>query len=80
MDIRPIRTEADYREALAMIDSLWEKAEPGTPEGDKCDVLITLVQVYEREHYPIPPPDPVEAIKFRAEQMGINRPVGPAPS
>jgi HTH-type transcriptional regulator/antitoxin HigA len=73
MDIRPIRTETDYREALAMVDSLWEKVQPGTPDGDKFDVLITLIQAYEREHYPIPPPHPIEAIKFRAEQMGIGR-------
>jgi HTH-type transcriptional regulator/antitoxin HigA len=73
MNIRPIRTESDYREALSMIDSLWSKAIPGTPEGDQLDVLITLVQVYEREHHPILPPDPIEAIKFRAEQMGIGR-------
>jgi len=73
MSIRPIRTEDDYREALVMIDSLWGKAVPATPEGDELDVLITLVQVYERAHHPIPPPDPIEAIKFRAEQMGIGR-------
>lgn len=68
MNIRPIRTEADYREALSMIDALWSKAVPATPEGDQLDVLITLVQAYEREHHPIPPPDPSEAIKFRIEQ------------
>lgn len=73
MNIRPIRTEDDYREALATVDSLWSKAAPGTVEGDKLDVLITLIQAYEREHCPIPPPDPIEAIKFRAEQMGIGR-------
>jgi HTH-type transcriptional regulator / antitoxin HigA len=73
MNIRPVRTEEDYREALAMVDSLWSKAVPGTAEGDQLDVLITLIQVYEREHHPIPPPDPIEAIKFRAEQMGIGR-------
>lgn len=73
MNIRPIRTEGDYREALSLVDSLWSKAVPGTPEGDQLDVLVTLVQVYEREHHPIPPPDPIEAIKFRVEQMGIGR-------
>lgn len=73
MNIRPIRTEGDYREALATVDSLWSKAVPGAPEGDQLDVLITLVQAYEREHHPIPPPDPIEAIKFRVEQMGIGR-------
>lgn len=73
MDIRPIRTENDYREALSKVESLWTKATPGTPEGDQLDVLVTLIQVYEREHYPIPPPDPIEAIKFRVEQLGIGR-------
>lgn len=73
MNVRPIRTDAHYREALSMVDSLWAKAVPGTPYGDLLDVLVTLVQAYEREHYPIPPPDPIEAIKFRAEQMGIGR-------
>jgi len=73
MKVRPIRTEADYREALSMVDSIWSKAVPGTPEGDQLDVLITLVQAYEREHHPMPPPDPIEAIKFRAEQLGIGR-------
>lgn len=73
MNIRPIRTELDYREALAAIDSLWKKASIGTPEGDQLDVLVTLVQAYEREHHPISPPDPIEAIKFRVEQLGIGR-------
>lgn len=73
MNVRPIRTEADYREALSTVDSIWNKAVPGTPEGDQLDVLITLVQAYEREHHPISPPDPIDAIKFRAEQLGIGR-------
>lgn len=73
MDIRPIRTEEDYREALAKVEGLWDSAEPGTPEGDELDVTVTLIQAYEREHYPIPPPDPIEAIKFRIEQLGIGR-------
>ncbi len=73
MNIRPIRTEADYRQALAMVDSLWKDAIPESPEGDQLDVLVTLIQVYERENYPIPPPDPIEAIKFRIEQLGIGR-------
>lgn len=73
MNIRPIRTEDDYREALATVDALWSKAALGTAEGDELDVLVTLIQAYEREHYPVPPPDPIEAIKFRVEQMGIGR-------
>lgn len=73
MNIRPIRTEADYRDALSMVESLWTTAVPETPDGDQLDVLITLIQAYERENYPIPPPDPIEAIKFRIEQTGLGR-------
>lgn len=73
MNIRPIRTESDYRDALSKVDALWASAAPETPEGDTLDVLITLVQEYERTHHPVPPPDPIEAIKFRMEQMGMSR-------
>lgn len=73
MLIRPIRTDDDYRKALASVEALWADAQPGTDAGDQLDVLITLIQAYEREHHPIPPPDPIEAIKFRMEQMGIGR-------
>lgn len=72
MRIRPIKTEADYEEALAEIEKLWG-AEENTPKGDRLDVLITLVEAFEREHHPIDPPDPVEAIKFRMDQMGLTR-------
>jgi HTH-type transcriptional regulator/antitoxin HigA len=72
MDIRPIKTDQDYDAALTEIDRLWG-AESDTPEGDKLDVLITLVEVYEDKHYPIDPPDPVEAILFRMEQGGLDR-------
>ncbi len=72
MNIRPIKSEYDYNLALAEIEKLWG-AEPNTIEGDKLDVLITLVDAYENEFYPIDPPDPVEAIKFRMEQMGLTR-------
>jgi HTH-type transcriptional regulator / antitoxin HigA len=72
MDIRPIKTEADYERALADIERLWGAAE-NTPEGDRLDVLLTLVEAYEKDHYPMDPPDPVEAIKFRMEQMGLSR-------
>jgi len=72
MDIRPIKTEADYEGALADIEQLWGAAE-NTPEGDTLDILVTLVEAYEETHYPIDPPDPVEAIKFRMEQMGLSR-------
>jgi HTH-type transcriptional regulator/antitoxin HigA len=72
MDIRPIKTEADYERALAAIEQLWGAA-VNTPKGDKLDILLTLVEAYEQAHYPIDPPDPVEAIKFRMEQLGLTR-------
>ncbi|GAA4325091.1 DNA-binding protein [Pigmentiphaga soli] len=73
MEIRPIYTEADYRAALKEISRLME-SDPalGTPDGDRLDVLATLVQAYEAKHYPIDLPDPVEAIKFRMEQAGLT--------
>ena len=72
MNIKPIKSEADYDAALAEIESLWG-APLGTADGDKLDVLATLVEAYERKHHPIYPPDPVEAIKFRMEQLGLTR-------
>ncbi len=72
MDIKPIRTKADHKAALSEVESLWD-AEAGTPEGDKLEVLATLVDSYEREHCPILPPDPIEAIKFRLDQEGKTR-------
>lgn len=71
-ELRPIRTEADYENALAVIEHLWG-AKAGTPEGDHLDMLATLIDAYETEHYPMDPPDPVEAIKFRMEQQGLSR-------
>jgi HTH-type transcriptional regulator/antitoxin HigA len=73
MDIQPIRTEADYKAALRQISTLME-ADPelGTPEGDRLDILATLVQAYEARHFPIGAPDPIEAIKFRMEQSGLT--------
>jgi HTH-type transcriptional regulator / antitoxin HigA len=71
-EIKPIRTEADYEAALAEIQNLWG-AKLGTPRGDRLDVLATLVDAYENEHYPMDPPDPIEAIKFRMEQQGLTR-------
>jgi HTH-type transcriptional regulator/antitoxin HigA len=71
MEIRPIKTEADYEATLKEIEGLMS-AEVGSPEGDRLDVLVTLVEAYEREHYPMDFPDPVEAIKFRMEQQGLT--------
>ncbi|MEX2498927.1 MAG: transcriptional regulator [Wenzhouxiangellaceae bacterium] len=71
MDIRPIKNETDYRATLKEIEGLMS-AESGSPEGDRLDVLVTLVEAYERRHYPIDFPDPVEAIKFRMEQEGLT--------
>ncbi len=72
MTIRPIRTPEDYEEALARIDALWNAA-PGSEKADELEVLATLVDRYEEEHEPIPPPDPIEAILFRLEQTGQTR-------
>lgn len=71
MDIKPIRTDADYREALVEIESLMT-AEADTPEGERLDVLVTLIEAYEAKHYPLDLPDPVEAIKFEMEQKGLG--------
>ncbi|KPF82736.1 DNA-binding protein [alpha proteobacterium AAP38] len=71
-ELKPIRTEADYEAALEQVEQLWGAAN-GTTEGDRLDILATLIDAYEAEHYPMDPPDPVEAIKFRMEQMGLTR-------
>ena len=72
MKIQPIRNESDYDNAVATIERLWG-AKPDTPNGDRLDVLMVLVEAYEAKHHPIDPPDPVEAIKFRMEQMNLTR-------
>ncbi len=73
MDIRPIHTEADYKAALEEVSALMESdPDLGTPDGDRLDILATLVQAYEAKHFPIGAPDPVEAIKFRMEQSGLS--------
>lgn len=72
MKIRPIRTKADYRAALKEVERLWD-AEPGTPAGDRVEVLVTLIEAYEAEHFPIPAPDPIAAIAFVMEQKGLSR-------
>ena len=70
MDIRAIRTKLDYRRTLKEIEALMDAA-PNTPKGERLDVLVALVESYERKHYALDLPDPVEAIKFRMEQMGL---------
>jgi HTH-type transcriptional regulator/antitoxin HigA len=73
MDIRPVRAESDYAIALDEIATLMvDDPMLGTPDGDRLDVLTTLVQAYEAQHHPVPPPDPIEAIKFRMEQQGLT--------
>lgn len=72
MKIKPIKTEKDYQEGLKEIKKLWD-AEPDTPTGDRLEIIMALVESYENNHYPIDPPDPVEAIKFRMEQQGLNQ-------
>jgi HTH-type transcriptional regulator/antitoxin HigA len=71
LDIKPIRTKTDYRAALREIESLMS-AKASSPEGDRLDVLVTLVESYERTHFPMDLPDAVEAIKFRMEQSGLT--------
>jgi len=71
MEIRPIKTEQDYYLALNKIEKLWG-SKKDTTEGDELDLLVTLVESYEMKHFPIAVPDPVDAIKFRMEQMGMT--------
>jgi len=70
-EVRPIRTKRDYEAAVKEVEHLWG-AKAGTREGDRLDVLATLIDAYEAEHYPMDPPDPIEAIKFRMEQQGLD--------
>jgi HTH-type transcriptional regulator / antitoxin HigA len=72
MEIRPIKTEQDYNTSICRIEVLWG-AKKDTPQGDELDLLVTLVESYEMKHFPIAPPDPVDAIKFRMEQMGMTK-------
>ncbi len=71
MNIKPIKSEKDYLEALQRIDSLWG-CKKDTHEGDEFELLVTLVESYEMKHHQITPPDPVDAIKFRMEQMNMT--------
>ena len=69
MEVKPIRSEKAYEQALRRVEELWGSPQ-GSPEGDELEVLATLLEAYEREHYPIDLPDPIDAIKFRLEQSG----------
>ena len=72
MEIKPIKNEKDYNQALERLETIFD-AMPGTPESDELEVLGILIDQYENEHFPIGLPDPIEAIKFRMEQMGYNQ-------
>ena len=72
MRIQPIKNERDHYLALKEIDRLWN-AKPDTLDGDQLDLWVTLVEAYEAKHHAIPPPDPIEAIKFRMEQLGLSK-------
>ncbi|GHU45260.1 hypothetical protein AGMMS50289_16030 [Betaproteobacteria bacterium] len=73
MEIRPIHTEEDYEAALREVSVFFDdEPQPGSPEGDRFEILLTLVAAYEAKHFPIAPPDPVDAIKFRMEQAGLT--------
>lgn len=72
MKLRPIRSKADYRAALKEAERLWD-ANPGTPDGDKVEVLVTLIESYEATHFSIPAPDPIAAIEFMMDQKGLTR-------
>lgn len=71
MDIKPIKTRADYKAALKVVELLMD-ARANSPEGDRLDILVTLIEAYERKHFPMDLPDAVEAIKFRMEQQGLT--------
>ncbi|MBC7710752.1 MAG: transcriptional regulator [Rhizobacter sp.] len=74
MNVNPIRTQADYRAALAVVSKLVDKdPAPGTPDGDRLDVLATLVEAYEAKHYSIPTPDPIEFLQHVMASRGLTR-------
>ena len=72
MNIKPIKNEDDYNEAIHRIEALWG-TKKDTPEGDEFDLLVTLAEAWEIKHFPIAPPDPIDAIKFRMEQMEMTK-------
>jgi HTH-type transcriptional regulator/antitoxin HigA len=71
-ELAPIRSQSDYEHAMSEVERLWGVPD-GTPEADRLDVLATLIDAYEAEHFPIDPPDPIDAILFRMEQQGLTR-------
>lgn len=71
MEIKLIKTEEEYKEALKLAEELFD-SDPDTPDGDKLDLVVTLIEKYEKEHFPIDDPSPIEAIKFRMDQMGLS--------
>ena len=73
MNIHPIRTKADYKRALREVSAYFDdEPEPGSADGDRFEILTTLVEAYETKHFPVEAPDPVEAIRFRMEQGGLT--------
>jgi len=73
MNIHPIHTDEDYRAALQNVSALFDnEPEPGTPEGDYFDIMITLIEAYESRNFPVDLPNPIDAIKFRMEQSGLS--------
>ena len=71
MNIKPIRNDKDLQNAFHQLDSIFQ-AKKGTAEADEMEILVTLIEVYENKHYPISPPNPIDAIKFRMEQQGLK--------
>lgn len=72
MTLKPINTEKDYQAALSRLEQIFD-SKKGSPEGDELEILAILIEKYENEHFPISLPDPIEAIKFRMEQLGYNQ-------
>ena len=72
MEVHPIRNDSDHAQAMARIEALWG-ADPGSRAAEELEVLVTLVDAYEARHHAIQPPDPIEAIRFRMEQMDLTR-------
>jgi len=72
MNIKPVNNKADYEEAMMRLETLFD-AKKGTPKGDELEILTLLVENYENDHFPIELPDPIEAIKFRMEQLSLTQ-------